>query len=190
MTEDPDGSVPGLLQSFIAEVAELRADIDTLPARFEMRDEAEEKARELKRHVDEREHRVRRLLYQAGVVLALLLVAWIVWRVYDGNADAKRRQRDEAAAIAQAEEDRQNLLRGCERSNDQRATLREVIGLAVAGSGAAIPTDGLDPEIVEILRQSQIRSVELRARLLALPGVQPIDCAMAFPPAQPSKENT
>lgn len=102
-------------------------------------------------------------------VLALLLAVAVVsgWQF---RAQEHRRVKDQRA----------NLIQGCERGNDQRATLREVI------SGAYEPTptpDGLSPELAKLLRQSQERALVRRDTLLSLDGVQPVDCEAAYPPS-------
>lgn len=99
--------------------------------------------------------------------LALLLAVAVIsgWQF---RAQEHRRVRDQRA----------NLIQGCERGNDQRATLREVI----AGAYEPSPTpDGLSPELADLLRQSQERALVRRDALLSLPGVLPVDCAAAYP---------
>lgn len=116
---------------------------------------------------------------RARWAIAILAIAFIVVQLI-GLAF---RHQDHAAVERQAESDRTNLIAGCGRSNDQRLTLRQVIEKAIVIQPA--PAD-LPPDLAELFRQSQERAARLRADLLALPGVQPVDCQAAFP----SKENT
>jgi hypothetical protein len=109
----------------------------------------------------------------AGMSLAVIFV---------GLLGVAFRAQDRASAHRQATSDRANLVAGCMRSNDQRATLREVIEKAIVMQAAPA---GLSPDLAELFRQSQERTAKLRADLLALPGVQPVDCQAAFP----AKEN-
>lgn len=113
----------------------------------------------------------------AAFVLIIALAVYVGWRF---------RQSDHADVTRQATSDRVNLVAGCGRSNDQRATLRQVIEKAIVIQPA--PAD-LPPDLAELFRQSQERAAKLRADLLALPGVQPVDCQAAFP-LTASKENT
>lgn len=139
--------------------------------------EIEEKLPDLatKQEVDEKEQWIRRIL--AGVIVALILavVAWGVTRIQDSAREEDRREQ----LAADARQDRQNLLRGCERANDQRSTLRSVIENAYAP--APIP-DGLSKELTELIRQSQENAAARRDALLSLPGIQPINCEEAYPP--------
>lgn len=101
-----------------------------------------------------------------GVLALVLAVALISgWQFRQGE---HRRVRDQ----------RTNLIQGCERANDQRATLRDVIITAFEPTPA--PT-GLSPELAELLRQSQERALVRRDALLNLPGVLPVDCDAAYP---------
>lgn len=100
-------------------------------------------------------------------VLALVLVVAVIsgWQFREQE---HRRQKDQ----------RTNLIQGCERGNDQRATLRQVIFTAYEPVPAP---DGLSPELAGLLRQSQERALARRDALLDLPGVKPVDCEAAYP---------
>lgn len=141
-----------------------------------------------KDEVREREQWVRRLIFKGVAGVAVLLALWAAYSVIDAREATRQREEREAAATAQAEYERDNLVRGCERANDQRATLREVITLAI-GSPTVIPP-GLDADIEQIIRDGQARAAELKVRLLALPGVQPVDCQSAFPPVTGTDERS
>lgn len=117
-----------------------------------------------------------------GVVLAILAAIILVLVFRERDADEERRRREQLEL--DQEQDRQNLLRGCERANDQRAALRRVIERAYSPS--PIP-EGLTAELRELILQSQERSASLRAEQLADPGVQPVDCAAQYP-ATPARE--
>jgi hypothetical protein len=119
----------------------------------------------------------------AGVVLAIIAAIVLVLIFRERDADEAQRRRAQLE-LDQAQ-DRQNLLRGCERANDQRATLREIINLALSQS--TMPP-GLSPELQAIYRDAQARTIARRDELLALPGVQPIDCAAQFPPLSAARE--
>lgn len=77
-----------------------------------------------------------------------------------------------------AEDQRANLIQGCERGNDQRATLREVIEEAYAPSP---PLPDVPPSLSALLEESSRRSQAKRERLLSLDGVQIVDCAASYP---------
>lgn len=100
-------------------------------------------------------------------VLALVLILAMAsgWRFREQD---RRRVEDQRA----------NLIQGCERGNDQRATLREVIAKSYEPSP---PPAGLSSELAALFVQSQDRAAIRRDSLLALPGVQPIDCSSAYP---------
>ncbi len=119
----------------------------------------------------------------AGVVAAIVaaLVLLLVFRERDADEATRRR----AQLVLDQEQDRQSFLRGCERANDQRATLREVINLALSSSTTP---PGLSPELAAIYRDAQARTLAKRDELLALPGVQPVDCAAQFPPLTAARE--
>lgn len=103
-----------------------------------------------------------------GVVALLLAVAVISgWQF---RQQEHRRVDDQRA----------NLIQGCERGNDQRATLRGVIDRAYSVNPDPLP-DGLPPGLVELYNQSQVRAAARREEQLADPGVQPVDCAAAYP---------
>lgn len=129
--------------------------------------------RDVARRQQQRQQRIIRWGLGIGAVAVLCVVALVL----------AFRAQDRGSVERQATSDRVNLIAGCGRSNDQRATLRLVIEKAVVIQPA--PAD-LPPDLAELFRQSQERAARLRADLLALPGVQPVDCQAAFP----SKENT
>lgn len=93
--------------------------------------------------------------------------------------DRAQRERDRAAATMEAVRKRDELVRGCQRGNDQRDTLRQVIEVAYEPS--PIPA-GISAELRALLVQSQERAAARRDELLSLPGVQPVDCEKAYPP--------
>lgn len=105
------------------------------------------------------------------VVLAVVVILAVLVS-YNLRSVDQRRERYRRV------DQRATLLQGCERANDQRATLREVINLSVRTS--PIPPD-LNPDLVELYQQGQARTEALRISLLALPGVQPVDCDAAYP---------
>lgn len=109
----------------------------------------------------------------AVVVLALLMS--IGFR----QADAERAKDRERTEHQREIDQRENLVAGCERGNDQRAALRRVIERGYAPS--PIP-DGIAPELRELIEQSQERQAALRAEQLSDPGVQLVDCERAYPP--------
>lgn len=115
----------------------------------------------------------------ALIVLAGLAVLALVLLFRERDADEAQRRR--AQLEHDQEQDRQNLLRGCERANDQRAALRRVIERAYTPS--PVP-EGLTGELRDLILQSQERMAALRTEQLADPGVQPIDCAVQFPPTR------
>lgn len=121
----------------------------------------------------------------AVVVLAIIAAVVLVLVFRERDADEARRRR--AQLELDSEQDRQNLLRGCERANDQRATLREIINLALSQS--TMPP-GLSPELQAIYRDAQARTLVKRDELLALPGVQPVDCSAQFPPLAAAREKS
>ncbi len=115
----------------------------------------------------------------AGVLAALgLLVAIAVsFRVRDDNEARQRREQ----ATFDAEQDRQNSIRGCGRSNDLRAMLREVIEIAYAPQ--PVPAN-VPAELLPLVIQGQERQAAKRLELLSKEGVQHVDCEAQFPPPQ------
>lgn len=128
-----------------------------------------------------------------ALVAVIGLAIFVGWKFHDN--DVTRRARERAALVAENIRKRDDLVRGCERSNDQRATLRQVIEKAYSGAGEplVLPPD-TPPDLAAILNvllaSGKDRSSMNKAELLALPGVQPVDCEKAFPPPVPSKEAT
>lgn len=120
----------------------------------------------------------------ALMVLAGLAVLALVLLFRERDADEAQRRRAQLELDLEQdrqseERRRQDLLRGCERNNDQRAALRRVIERAYTPS--AVP-DGVSAELRDLILQSQERMAALRTEQLADPGVQPVDCAAQFPP--------
>lgn len=126
----------------------------------------------------------------AAVVLAILaaLILVLVFRQRDSDEAQRRRaqlEHDQEQDHQNEERRRQDLIRGCERANDQRAALRRVIERAYTPS--PVP-DGLTAELRDLIIQGQERMVALRAEQLADPGVQPIDCAAQYPSSTTARE--
>ena len=99
------------------------------------------------------------------LISGLLVFGFAVWA-------REERQREFA-------KERTNLIAGCERNNDQRRTLAEVISRAVRPS--SVPPTATDPELLALIEEGRQRTIALRSELLALPGVQIVDCEAAFP---------
>lgn len=152
-------------------VAELAKAVRGLSEEYK---ETAEAMREVGREMDRR-LRVQRLwMATLAAVVLLAIIVGFGFRQQDRSAEDER-----AASVArEAVFQRKNLVQGCERANDQRATLREVINLSVRTM--PVP-EGLDPDLVPLFEQGQARTAALRDRLLALPGVQPVDCQAAYP---------
>lgn len=129
-------------------------------------------------HTERHQRRIRALVG----CLALCVLGIGVGGFQFHRQDVNYRKLRTAQIRADAERSRQNSVAGCERSNESRATLRDVINLAI---GSAPPPPNLSPELADLYRQSQARAESLRTGLLALPGVQPVDCAAAYPPPPP-----
>lgn len=122
----------------------------------------------------------------AGIVATFLilmgigvLVLVLVFRAQEHTREHQR-VRDVAAA---AQQQRQTLISGCERSNELRAALGRALERAYAP--APIP-DGLPPELADLYAQAQLRQAAQREEQLKDPGVQPVDCAKAFPLITPA----
>jgi hypothetical protein len=121
----------------------------------------------------------------AAVVLVLVaaLAIGLLFRIRDADEEHKRR----AFLVSAQEQDRQSSIRGCERNNDLRATLREVIEDAYAPS--PVPS-GLSPELRDLIIQSQERAAVKRDEQLSKPGIQPVNCQAQFPPLAAIQERT
>jgi hypothetical protein len=144
------------------EIVSLREVVDNLPTVYLPRDVARAKAKAI--------------AWIGAVTVALVLALVLVF-----HAQGNQRIQDQRTQTAKIEAStRSNLLAGCERSNDQRDTLRQVIDKAVVSTPA--PPD-LPPDIKALYDQGQARVTALRSELLSLPGVQQVDCAKAFPPS-------
>lgn len=117
-----------------------------------------------------------------AVVVFMLILTGIGWKF---RAQDQARARDkEQQEVVDAERDRQNLLAGCRRANDQRAWGRRLIERAYVP--VTIP-DGVSTELRDLYVQGQERQAVQRAEQLADPGVQPIECEAAFPPTASKK---
>lgn len=113
------------------------------------------------------------------LVIAAVVILAIVMSLGFRSAD-QRREEDRRRTEYQREVDqRETLLAGCKRGNDQRAALRRVIERAYTPS--VIP-EGLSEELRSLIIAGQERQASLRIEQLADPGVQPVDCESAFPP--------
>lgn len=162
------------------ELAQLMGDLSELIDRQgnqigELHETVEAQNAQLAHFVPKR--RFRWVVGVVGMVIAAAFVLGMAFRVRDDDEAERRR----AGIVAAQEQDRQSSIRGCERSNDLRATLREVINLALTQTN--IPP-GLSPEFAAVFRDAQVRTLAKRDELLALAGVQPIDCQAQFPPLQ------
>lgn len=110
------------------------------------------------------------------VVVVIAVCSWLVVRRNDQRTEAERRQHLADQVFSQRESQRE----GCERQNEVRLTLVSVITIAV-GVPAPVP-EGLPPALLDLYRQGQERSAQLRQQLLSLPGVQVVDCLAIYPP--------
>lgn len=128
-----------------------------------------------KSEAEARETRIKRALAGVLVVLIVMLGLGVEFRRQDQAREKDRRVALERESITQ----RQSLLQGCQRGNDTRVTLQQIITTAVAD--IPIPPD-TPPDLMEQYAQRNATLDILRARLLALPGVQAVDCAAAYPP--------
>ncbi len=115
------------------------------------------------------------------LIVAIITTGGLVLRRNDQHVESERRDHLAAQIFTQ----RTSLVQGCERGNDQRLTLAQIITIAVTPQ--PIPPD-LTPDLQDLYRQGQDRVLALRAKLLSLPGVQVVDCQAAFPPPAPSKK--
>jgi hypothetical protein len=114
--------------------------------------------------------------FVAGAVLVLAVLVVIGWRFR--VADQARLRDREAVLHQSAVDQHQQLIDGCERGNVLRASLYRTIDRAYTPS--PIP-DGLPPELRDLFAQSQQHLAAQREAQLSDPGVQPVDCAMAYP---------
>jgi hypothetical protein len=115
-----------------------------------------------RKEAQKRDRRVRQWIGAMGI-LGLCVLGVVV--VLNANSTARNNQI------------RSFALGNCQRGNDFRATFRQVITIAVAD----IPVpDGITPEARAQYDQRNAQTEALRNRLLALPTVQPVDCAAAL----------
>jgi cytoskeletal protein RodZ len=131
--------------------------------------------RALAKEVGRRKRETRWVALGVLLVVAIVVAVMFVVRHHDRAAERDKRE----VLAAQVMTQRESLIAGCERGNEQRRTLAEVIARAIRPSET--PTTATDPEILAILEQSRQRTLQLRAELLALPGVQIINCQNAYP---------
>jgi 4-amino-4-deoxy-L-arabinose transferase-like glycosyltransferase len=112
------------------------------------------------------------------LLVAVVTCALMVMRHFDRAEEERRRE----ALAGQLLTQRQNLVDGCERGNDARRSLAQVIITSFQpGPPIALPPgyEGLQT----VLDQSAAQSAAKREALLALPGLQIVDCQAAFPVA-------
>lgn len=114
-------------------------------------------------------------------VVALAIVVFGGFRLQDQARERDRQASEERAAVDQ----RQTFLGGCERANDARRTLAQIIERSIVPQMAPA---NLPADLLDLFRQGQERTVALRAELLSLPGVQIVDCQAAFPLPKPGKD--
>lgn len=129
----------------------------------------------------------RRLRLQRGWVIVLAAVVAMAIAVSAGfRVQDQARERDRLANEARATLDqRATFVQGCERGNDQRRTLAQIIEKSVVPQPAPA---NLSPELADLYRQGQERTTALRTELLSLPGVQIVDCQAVFPPPKTGKD--
>lgn len=125
--------------------------------------------------VGRRKRETRWVALTVCVIVAIVSTGAGVIRNQDNKREADRR----AVLAAQIFTQRESQVQGCQRGNDQRATLRRVITESYEPS---TPLTSIPPEFAELVAESAKRAIAKRDSLLSLPGVQPVDCAAAFPP--------
>lgn len=113
-----------------------------------------------------------------GVVVFVTVVACalMVIRHYD-RAEESRRRADLASQILTQRED---LVAGCERGNDSRKLVAQVIITSFEEGTPIVLPPGYEA-LQSVLDQSSDRSAAKRDALLSLPGVQITDCQAAYP---------
>lgn len=113
-----------------------------------------------------------------GVVLLVAIVtcALMVMRHYDRAEEARRREALAGRLLTQ----RENSIDGCERGNDARRSLTQVI-ITSFQPGPPITLPAGYEGLQSVLDQSAAQSAAKRDTLLAQPGLQIIDCRAAFP---------
>lgn len=131
--------------------------------------------RALTREVGRRKRETRWIALGVSIVVAITIATGLAIRHGDLQREKQRREMLATQILSQ----RDNLIAGCERGNDQRRTLAEIVSRAVQPS--SVPPTAIDPELLAFLEQSRERTIRLRGELLALPGVQIVDCQAAFP---------
>ena len=155
--------------------------VDAITGLTNAYEDSTEKIGEVEREC-RRRFRVQRLwLVVLGAVVAMAILVSVGFRLQD-----QARERDRLASEARSAVDqRATFLQGCERSNDQRRTLAQIVEKSVVPQPAPA---NLPPELLDLYRQGQERTAALRAELLSLPGVQIVDCQAVFPPVKPGKD--
>lgn len=147
--------------------------VRTLSAKYE---ESAQANRDLADEFGRRKRETRWVALAIVLVVCIAICSWLVVRSNDQRVEGERRQNLANQLYNQRESQRD----GCERQNEVRLTLVSVITIAVGAPGP--PPEGLSPELMELYRQSQERSAQLRHQLLSLPGVQVVDCLAIYPP--------
>ncbi len=113
------------------------------------------------------------------VIVGVCATAFII-RHADRRIEADRR-RDLADQIFTQ---RESQVQGCERGNDQRITLAQVIAQSYdPGPALSVP-----PGFEQLVADAAARSAAKRDALLSLPGVQVVDCQGAYPPPKIGKD--
>lgn len=116
--------------------------------------------------------------FALGVVVFVTVVvcALMVMRHYDRAEESRRRTEVASQILTQ----RENLIAGCERGNDQRQLLAQVIVTSFEEGPPITLPPGYEA-LQSVLDQSADRAAAKRDRLLSLPGVQIINCQAAYP---------
>lgn len=130
--------------------------------------------RSLATEFDRRRSEARWIALGILIVITIITVGGWILRVTDNRREKDRREQLAHQIFTQ----RESQVQGCERGNDQRITLAQVISRAIQPSP---PITTSDSDLQALLDQSRERALALRAELLSLPGVQVIDCQAAYP---------
>lgn len=147
--------------------------VKMLSSQYELNSEAN---LELAREVARRKRETRWVALGVLIVVAIVVATGFIIRHHDRAAEKDRRE----VLASQIFTQRESQVLGCERANEGRRTLAEVISRSIQPS--SISPTVTDPDLLALLEQSRERTLALRAELLSLPGVQIVDCQAAHPP--------
>lgn len=162
LMSEPDGDTPSPFQVLEA--------VKLLSQQYEQNAQAN---RDLAEEFKRRKREARWIALGILIIIVGVCATAFIIRHADRRIESDRRR----ALAEQIFTQRESQVQGCDRGNDQRITLAQIITESYApGPAVAVP-----PGFEQLIAESAARAAAKRDYLLSLPGVQVVDCQAAYP---------